>query len=75
MSVVKIQEAKTHLSRLVAAAERGEEIIIARGDRAVARLVPMHPDRKREVGFLPVKVPDSAFDPLDDEELRAWEGR
>jgi prevent-host-death family protein len=38
---VNIHEAKTHLSRLVERVEAGEEIVIARGGRPVARLVPM----------------------------------
>jgi prevent-host-death family protein len=38
---VNIHAAKTHLSRLVERAERGEEILIARGGRPVARLVPL----------------------------------
>ncbi len=35
---VTIHEAKTQLSRLIAAAERGEEVIIARRDKPVVRL-------------------------------------
>jgi prevent-host-death family protein len=46
---INIHEAKTHLSRLVARVEAGEEIVLARGGRPVARLVPMtvrtHPRR------------------------------
>jgi prevent-host-death family protein len=38
---VNIHEAKTHLSRLVERVEAGEEIVIARGGRPVARLVPL----------------------------------
>ena len=38
--MVNIHEAKTHLSRLVARAADGEEIIIGRASRPVARLVP-----------------------------------
>jgi prevent-host-death family protein len=38
---VNIHEAKTHFSRLVERAEAGEEIVIARGGRPVARLVPL----------------------------------
>src|SRR5215210_43870 len=38
---INIHEAKTHLSRLVERVEAGEEIVIARGGRPVARLVPM----------------------------------
>ena len=36
---VTIHEAKTHLSRLIAAVERGEEVIISRRDKPVVRLV------------------------------------
>ena len=39
--LVNIHEAKTHLSRLVERAEAGEEILIARAGRPVARLVPL----------------------------------
>ena len=39
--VVNIHEAKTHLSRLVERVESGEEVVIARAGRPVARLVPI----------------------------------
>lgn len=38
---VNIHEAKTHLSRLIERVEQGEEVVIARAGRPVARLVPM----------------------------------
>jgi prevent-host-death family protein len=38
---VNVHEAKTHLSRLLARVEAGEEIVISRGGRPVARLVPV----------------------------------
>jgi prevent-host-death family protein len=38
---VNIHEAKTHLSRLVERVEAGEEVVIARAGRPVARLVPI----------------------------------
>lgn len=38
---MKIGEAKAHLSRLVAAAEAGEEVVLCRGAKAVARIVPV----------------------------------
>jgi prevent-host-death family protein len=63
---VTIHEAKTQLSRLIAAVERGEEVVIARRDKPVARLVPAIPERpRRKLGFLadlPVKL-DGFFDP------------
>ena len=50
MRIVKVHEAKTHLSRLLQRVEKGEEIMIARGNVPVARLVPVgaqlrHPGR------------------------------
>jgi prevent-host-death family protein len=41
--IVNIHEAKTHLSRLVERVEAGEELVIARAGRPVARLVPYRP--------------------------------
>jgi prevent-host-death family protein len=50
---VTIHQAKTQLSKLIAAAERGEEVIIARRDTRVARLVAEKPHPpKRFLGFL-----------------------
>lgn len=40
---ISISEAKTQLSKLVARAERGEEVTIRRGNKAVARLVAIDP--------------------------------
>ena len=71
---VKVQEAKTHLSRLLLEVEEGKEIIIARGDTPVARLVPIGDPPERELGFVPYAVPDSFFEPLPAEELEAWKG-
>lgn len=48
---VNIHEAKTHLSRLLSRVERGEEIIIARAGRPVARLVPVQPESSRRVAL------------------------
>ena len=41
MSIVTIHEAKTNLSRLIRAAAEGEEIVISRGLKPVARLIPV----------------------------------
>ncbi|MCC5023194.1 MAG: type II toxin-antitoxin system prevent-host-death family antitoxin [Candidatus Synoicihabitans palmerolidicus] len=41
-----MHEAKTHLSKLLARVEAGEEITLARAGRPIARLLPM-PSRKR----------------------------
>ncbi|HXH56980.1 type II toxin-antitoxin system Phd/YefM family antitoxin [Iamia sp.] len=57
MTTVNIHEAKTHLSRLVARVEAGEEITIARAGRPVARLVaPETPKEPRKLGLWKGKV-------------------
>ncbi len=77
MTVVNVHEAKTRLSRLLAQVEAGEEIVIARRGEPVARLVRCKPKGKRQFGAMKgqVVIDDGFFDPLPEEELRAWEGR
>ncbi len=64
---VNIHEAKTHLSRLLAKVAAGEEVVIAKAGKPIARLVPMpNAPRKRALGsaegdFI---VPDDFNDPL-----------
>jgi prevent-host-death family protein len=70
---VNVQEAKTRLSQVLAAAERGEDVVIARDGKPVARLVPVVTPAPREVGFVGGSVPDAFFEPLPDEELAHWE--
>ena len=73
MGVVNIYEAKTNLSRLVDQASAGEEIIIARAGKPVARLVALEPLRKkRVVGMFEgqLHIPDD-FDTMFEEEIRA----
>jgi prevent-host-death family protein len=41
MDTVNVHQAKTHLSRLLERVEAGEEIVLARNGKAVARLVPV----------------------------------
>jgi prevent-host-death family protein len=41
MQTVNVHEAKTHLSRLLERVEAGEEIVLARNGKAIARLVPV----------------------------------
>ena len=68
---VTIHEAKTHLSRLIAAVERGEEVVIARRDKPVVRLVIERPAKpKRSLGFMlkPGQEPPN-FDAFFDKKL------
>ena len=73
--IINVHEAKTHLSRLLDKAHAGEEIVLSKAGKPYARLVPLRPHGKRELGFLKGKLDDSFFDPLPDAELDAWEGR
>lgn len=78
MQTITTHEAKTHLSRYLAAIEQGEEFIIARGKKPIARLTPIIPtaqsDRPKvgEILGEPFHFPDAAFAPLTEEELKEW---
>lgn len=80
MKTITTHEAKTHLSRYLAAIEQGEEFVIARGKTPIALLSPISnaPARTRpKVGEMldaPFHIPDSAFAPLTEEELKEWYG-
>ncbi len=73
MATVTIHAAKTNLSKLIARAEAGEEIVIARGKEPVVRLTPVtEKPLKRKAGVLKGKlsIPDAFFfDSLPEEEL------
>ena len=76
MTVVTVHQAKTNLSRLIKKASNGEEVIIARGSKPVARLVPVGEVKgKRQPGSLKGQLHVGAefFEPLPPEELSAWE--
>jgi prevent-host-death family protein len=54
---VNIHEAKTHLSRLIEDVANGNEVLIAKGGRAMARLVPLgRDDSPRRAGLLKGKM-------------------
>jgi prevent-host-death family protein len=78
METVTTHKAKSELSKLLARVEAGEEIIIARGNKPIAVLMPinMRVERPRIPGSWKARfsVPSSVFEPLPEEELAAWEG-
>lgn len=78
MAIVTVHQAKTELSKLIARAEAGEEIIIARGSEPAVKLTPVGKKApKREFGAMRGRydVPDALFfDPLPEEELKLYEG-
>jgi prevent-host-death family protein len=76
MAVVTIHTAKTTLSKLIARAEAGEEIVLARGKEPAVKLVPVGPRGvKRQFGVLKGKIAvgPEFFEPLPEEEMAAWE--
>jgi prevent-host-death family protein len=77
MRMVNIHAAKTHLSRLVNEVAAGEEIVIARAGKPVARLLPFQPRREpRRPGLLKGKIwiADDFDDPLPEEIMAALRG-
>ena len=78
MNTLNIHAAKTHLSRLIEEVAEGEEVVIAKAGRPVARLVPFgKTPGKRTLGILKgrLKVPRDFDAPLPDEVITAFEGR
>ena len=77
MRQFNIHEAKTQLSKLVESAGGGEEIVIAKAGKPIARLVPLAaPVGSRQKGVLKGKIRIGAdFDaPLPDDVLATFEG-
>jgi prevent-host-death family protein len=73
---VNIAEAKAHLSDLVARAAAGEEIVIARAGKPLAKLVPLPQSQPRTPGIARHwKLPPEAFEPLDPEDQAIMEGK
>ena len=76
MTMVNVYEAQTQLSRLIERVRAGEEIVIVKAGTPCARLVPLDPPPERVLGRYRDRdgdVPDSFFEPLDEDELSAWE--
>ncbi|WP_353476827.1 type II toxin-antitoxin system prevent-host-death family antitoxin (plasmid) [Salipiger sp. H15] len=71
-----IAEAKAKLSQLVAAAERGEEVVLARAGQPVVRLVPAVPARPRfrfGVAAGEVKHVPDFLEPMPDDARALWD--
>ncbi len=76
MITVNIHEAKTHFSRLLARVGAGEEVVIAKAGKPVARLLPFNQQPKRRIGGLDrgsFSIPDDFDAPLPPEILETFE--
>ena len=73
MSVINVHDAKTNFSKLPDRAHAGEEIILAKGGKPFARLLPLEEVRERIPGRYSEAIPDAFFESLPDDEIGAWE--
>jgi prevent-host-death family protein len=75
MKTVNIHEAKTHLSRLLESVEEGEEVIIARAGKPIAKLVPLKSKPRRPGGLKgKIRVREDFDEPLPDEIAASFRG-
>ncbi|HET9182197.1 MAG TPA: type II toxin-antitoxin system prevent-host-death family antitoxin [Candidatus Angelobacter sp.] len=73
---VNVHQAKTTLSRLIEAVEKGHHVTIARDGDPVVELVPVKPQNGRKPGTHPeLQVGTEFFAPLSEQELDGWEGK
>jgi prevent-host-death family protein len=74
MAQFSVQDAKTNLSKLITAALAGDDVVIARNNVPMVRLVPVAPLGKRCFGALKGLISlDARFDePLPEDELGGW---
>jgi len=72
---VNIHEAKTHFSKLLRRVAAGEEVVISRAGKPIARIVPIDERGKRTFGLDRGRftVPDDFDTPLQDEVLESFE--
>ena len=76
-TTLNLYEAKTQLSRLIEQAAAGEEIVIAKAGKPVARLVPFEPRREpRKPGLMKgqIWIAEDFDEPLPEEIMAAFRG-
>lgn len=69
-----VHQTKTNLSRILKEVEKGKEVVIARGDKPIARIVPIQQTKKRKASSLRglLTWESGAFEPLTKDELKDW---
>jgi prevent-host-death family protein len=75
MAMINVHDAKTHFSRILSRVEGGEEVVIARAGKPVARIVPLGKKKKRSPGTARgrVTVRKKFFEPLPESVLKEFE--
>ena len=76
MTVFNVHQAKTNLSKLIAEAEAGGEVVIARDGQPVVRLVAVAQKLRPTFGSMKglISIDERFFEPLPDDELALWNG-
>ena len=72
MKTLQLHEAKARLSELIDAVTRGEEIVISRYGKPVAKLVGLTQPEERELGLYPITFQSDLLTPTDDEMIDAF---
>lgn len=79
MPTFNVYEAKTHLSKLIDVAASGEDVVIARNGKPVARITALQPRKQHfRLGLLKDEggwIADDFDDPLPEDVLAGFEGR
>jgi len=73
MATVNIHEAKTKLSRLLQEVVNGQDVVIAKAGKPIARIVPIQEPPPRTPGLATGQLTPAFFEPLPEDELKAWE--
>ena len=78
MTTINVHEAKTHLSRILDRVAAGEEVVIAKAGKPIARLVPVAVEKKRRIPGTyrgRIRIGDDFDAPLPDDMLESLEGQ
>ena len=74
MKTLKLHEVKAQLSELIEQVSSGEEIIIPRHVKPVAKLTGLGSPQKRSLGFYPIYFESNLLEPTDDEVIATFYG-
>ena len=74
MKTVQLHKAKAHLSELIEAVQRGEEVVISRYGESVAKLSAVAAPGERELGFYPIAFSSDLSEPTDEGVLESFQG-
>lgn len=75
MTTLSVHEAKAHFSEVLRRVEAGETIIVTRHNTPIVEIKPLNPSPIKLGAFEgEFEIPDAAFAPLTNEEMKEWYG-